>query len=50
LGKIKSQQTIQNMLGLVEAGKFDKAMKLGKGLTTPDPCSRQKLDRHRAPK
>jgi biopolymer transport protein ExbB len=29
-GKIKPQQTIQTMLGLVEAGEFDKAMKLGK--------------------
>jgi biopolymer transport protein ExbB len=28
--KIKSQQTVQNILGLAEAGEFDKAMKLGK--------------------
>jgi biopolymer transport protein ExbB len=28
--KINSQQTVQNMLGMAEQGKFDKAMKLGK--------------------
>src|SRR5687767_10260109 len=28
--KIKSQDAVQNMLGLVEAGEFDKAIKLGK--------------------
>jgi biopolymer transport protein ExbB len=28
-GKIKSQQVVQSMLGLVEAGEFDKAIKLG---------------------
>ena len=28
--RIKSQRTVHNMLGLAEAGEFDKAMKLGK--------------------
>jgi biopolymer transport protein ExbB len=28
--KIKSQQTVQHMLGLAEAGEFDRAIKLGK--------------------
>jgi biopolymer transport protein ExbB len=36
--KIKSQQTVQNMLGLAEAGEFDKAMKLGK--ESPHPIAR----------
>ncbi|HEX9788598.1 MAG TPA: MotA/TolQ/ExbB proton channel family protein [Candidatus Binatia bacterium] len=34
-GKIKSQHAIQNMLSLVEAGEFDKAMKLGKDSQHP---------------
>jgi biopolymer transport protein ExbB len=34
-GKIKSQQTVQNMLGLIEAGEFDKAMNLGKSSQHP---------------
>jgi biopolymer transport protein ExbB len=29
-GKIKSQQAVQNILELVEAGEFDKALKVGK--------------------
>jgi biopolymer transport protein ExbB len=33
--KIKSQQAVQNMLGLVEAGEFDKAIKLGKDSQHP---------------
>ena len=36
--KIKSQEVVQNMLGLVEAGEFDKAMKLGKD--SPHPIAR----------
>jgi len=34
-GKIKSQDAVQNMLGLVEAGEFDKAIKLGKDSQHP---------------
>jgi len=34
-GKIKSQQAIQNMLSLVEAGELDKALKLGKDSRHP---------------
>jgi biopolymer transport protein ExbB len=37
-GRIKSQQTVQSMLALVEAGEFDKAMKLGK--ESPHPIAR----------
>ena len=33
--KIKSKQTVQNMLGLAESGEFDKAMKLGKDSQHP---------------
>ena len=33
--KIKSQQVIQNMLGLVESGEFDKAMKIGRNSAHP---------------
>ena len=33
--RIKSQRTLQNMLGLAEAGEFDKAMKLGKESAHP---------------
>ena len=33
--RIKSQRTVQNMLGLVETGEFDKAMKLGKESAHP---------------
>jgi len=36
--KIKSKQTVQNMLGLAEAGEFDKAMMLGK--ESPHPIAR----------
>jgi biopolymer transport protein ExbB len=36
--KIKSQEVVQNMLGLVEAGEFDKAMRLGKD--SPQPIAR----------
>jgi biopolymer transport protein ExbB len=36
--KIKSQQSVQNMLVLVEAGELDKAMKLGKEM--PHPIAR----------
>jgi biopolymer transport protein ExbB len=34
-GKIKSQQAVQNMLSLVEAGEYDKALKLGKDSQNP---------------
>lgn len=34
-GKIKSQDAVQNILGLVEAGEFDKAIKLGKDSQHP---------------
>jgi biopolymer transport protein ExbB len=37
-GKIKSQKPVQDMLGLVEAGEFDRAMKIGK--ETPHPIAR----------
>lgn len=36
--RIKSQKTVQTMLGLAEAGEFDKAMKLG--LDSPQPIAR----------
>jgi biopolymer transport protein ExbB len=34
-GKIKSQQTVQNILSLVEAREFDKAIKIGKDSQHP---------------
>jgi len=34
-GRIKSQEAVQNMLGLVEAGEFDRAIKLGKDSQHP---------------
>lgn len=36
--KIKSQQSVQNMLALVEAGEFDKALKVGRD--SPHPIAR----------
>jgi biopolymer transport protein ExbB len=36
--RIKTQQTVQDMLGLVEAGEFDKALKVGKD--SPHPIAR----------
>jgi biopolymer transport protein ExbB len=36
--RIKSQRTVQNMLGLAEAGEFDKAMKLA--IESPHPIAR----------
>jgi biopolymer transport protein ExbB len=36
--KIKSQQPVQDMLGLVEAGEFDKAIQVGK--EAPHPIAR----------
>jgi biopolymer transport protein ExbB len=37
-GKIRSQKAVQNMLALVEAGEFDKALKVGRD--SPDPIAR----------
>jgi hypothetical protein len=37
-GKIKSQQAVQDMLALVEAGEFDKALKAGRN--SPHPIAR----------
>lgn len=34
-GRIKSRQPVQNMLGLVESGKFDQALKVGKDSQHP---------------
>ena len=34
-GRIKSRQAVQNMLGLVESGKFDQALKVGKDSQHP---------------
>jgi biopolymer transport protein ExbB len=37
-GKIRSQKAVQNMLALVEAGEFDKALKVGRD--SPHPIAR----------
>jgi biopolymer transport protein ExbB len=37
-GKIRSQEAVQNMLALVEAGEFDKALKIGRD--SPHPIAR----------
>jgi biopolymer transport protein ExbB len=37
-GRIKSQQAVRNMLALVEAGEFDKALKAGRN--SPQPIAR----------
>ena len=34
-GRIKSQEAVQNMLGLVESGQFEQALKLGKNSQHP---------------